>query len=111
MATGGCEAAPVGRPRLVKTPSGNPLPRRRGQVKERIVRDIADALATAAVLACGDRTVAGAGKKGGHPPRLRRRLPVPRRDDLVDTTGGRKICANWTHVSCDGTCPMRESVS
>lgn len=69
MATGGCEAAPpapVGRPRLVKTPSGNPLPRRRGQVKERIVRDIADALATAAVLACGDRTVvAGEGKKGG----------------------------------------------
>jgi hypothetical protein len=35
-------------------------------VKERIVRDIADALATAAVLACGDRTVVGAaaGKKG-----------------------------------------------
>ncbi|KAG0540030.1 hypothetical protein BDA96_03G373600 [Sorghum bicolor] len=65
MATaGGCEAAPVGRTRLVKTPSGNPLPRRRGQVKERIVRDIADALATAAVLACGDRTVVGAGKKG-----------------------------------------------
>ena len=63
MATDGCEtAAPVGRPRLVKTPSGNPLPRRRGQVKERIVRDIADALATAAILACGDRT--GAGKKG-----------------------------------------------
>ena len=54
MATGGCEAAPLGRARLVlvKTPSGNPLPRRRGQVKERIVRDIADALATAAVLAC-----------------------------------------------------------
>lgn len=66
MATGGCEAAPLGRARLVlvKTPSGNPLPRRRGQVKERIVRDIADALATAAVLACGDRTVVGAGKKG-----------------------------------------------
>jgi hypothetical protein len=66
MATGGCEAAPLDRARLVKTPSGNPLPRRRGQVKERIVRDIADALATAAVLACGDRTVVGAaaGKKG-----------------------------------------------
>jgi hypothetical protein len=64
MATGGCEASPVDRPHLVKTPSGNPLPRRRGQVKERIVRDMADALATAAVLACGNRTVAGACKKG-----------------------------------------------
>lgn len=64
MATGGCEAAPLGRARLVlvKTPSGNPLPRRRGQVKERIVRDIAEALATAAALACGDKT--GVGKRG-----------------------------------------------
>lgn len=62
MATGGWEAAPVDRPRLVKTPSGNPLPRRRGQVKERIVRDIAEALATAAALACGDKT--GVGKRG-----------------------------------------------
>ena len=50
---------------LSKTPSGNPLPRRRGQVKERIIRDIAAALATAAGHACGDRPVVpGAGNKG-----------------------------------------------
>jgi hypothetical protein len=48
---------------ISKTPSGNPLPRR-GQVKEKIVRDIAAALATAAVLACDRTAGAGAGKKG-----------------------------------------------
>jgi hypothetical protein len=65
MATASSDAAPVMRRCISKTPSGNPLPRR-GQVKEKIVRDIAAALATAAVLAC-DRTAgggAGAGKKG-----------------------------------------------
>ncbi|PUZ54100.1 hypothetical protein GQ55_5G102900 [Panicum hallii var. hallii] len=60
MATASSDAAPGIRRCISKTPSGNPLPRR-GKVKERIVRDIAGALATAAALAC-DRT-AVAGKK------------------------------------------------
>ncbi|OEL16633.1 hypothetical protein BAE44_0022349 [Dichanthelium oligosanthes] len=61
MATTSRDTSPVIRRWLSKTPSGNPLPRR-GQVKERIARDVAAALATAAALACGDRT-AGAGAK------------------------------------------------
>nr|ACG41428.1 hypothetical protein [Zea mays] len=76
MATGGWEAAPVDRPRLVKTPSGNPLPRRRGQVKERIVRDIAEALATAAALAL--RRQDGRGQE-------RRRREGGRRDRVAVT--------------------------
>ncbi|KAL6614215.1 hypothetical protein ACP70R_036485 [Stipagrostis hirtigluma subsp. patula] len=43
--------------------SGNPLPRR-GQVKEQIVKKIAAAVATVAVLAC-DKTAAGTGKERG----------------------------------------------
>ncbi|RCV28013.1 hypothetical protein SETIT_5G371500v2 [Setaria italica] len=62
MATASSDAAPVIRRSISKTPSGNPLPRR-GQVKERIVRDIAAALATAAVLACDKTAGAGTGKK------------------------------------------------
>ncbi|CAL4960603.1 unnamed protein product [Urochloa decumbens] len=62
--TASSDAAPAIRRSISKTPSGNPLPRR-GQVKERIVRDIAAALATAAVLACDRTAVAGAGKTTG----------------------------------------------
>ena len=61
MATASSDAAPAIRRCISKTPSGNPLPRR-GQVKQRIVKDIAGALATAAVLACDRAAVAG--KKG-----------------------------------------------
>lgn len=61
MATTSSDVAPVIRRSISKTASGNPLPRR-GQVKERIARDIAAALAAAAGHACGDRT-AGAGAK------------------------------------------------
>lgn len=64
MATTSSDAAPLMRRSISKTPSGNPLPRR-GQVKERIARDIAAALAAAAGHACGDRTAGADGNKKG----------------------------------------------
>ncbi|KAF8716921.1 hypothetical protein HU200_026023 [Digitaria exilis] len=65
MTTTSSDATPLIRRSISKTPSGNPLPRR-GQVKERIARDIAAALAAVAASACGDRTVGfGAGDKKG----------------------------------------------
>ncbi|KAF8775401.1 hypothetical protein HU200_004821 [Digitaria exilis] len=62
METTSSDAAPLMRRSISKTPSGNPLPRR-GQIKERIARDIAAALAATAASACGDRTASGAGAK------------------------------------------------
>ncbi|TVU02342.1 hypothetical protein EJB05_52126, partial [Eragrostis curvula] len=49
---------------LSRAPSGNPLPRR-GQIKERIVKNIVVAVGTAAVLACDRTGSAAAGKKDG----------------------------------------------
>ncbi|GJN17247.1 hypothetical protein PR202_gb04300 [Eleusine coracana subsp. coracana] len=49
---------------MSRAPSGNPLPRR-GQVKERIVKNIVVAVGTVAVLACDRTTGSGAGQKDG----------------------------------------------
>jgi hypothetical protein len=46
-----------------RAPSGNPLPRR-GQVLERIVKNIGVAVGTAAALACDRTAGSGAGKNG-----------------------------------------------
>ncbi|KAF8775400.1 hypothetical protein HU200_004820 [Digitaria exilis] len=65
MATTSSDATPLIRRSISKTPSGNPLPRR-GQVKERIARDIAAA-------ATGRSASAPAIRKG----------PGPRRNDQI----------------------------